>query len=281
MTFRPDGPYGLRASAVGSAGGTRRARGGVLDVALRPDGAPAWARVRQLPDGSLEAELRAHDLDAAREQLAFVLALDVDLRPFLRRFGHDPLLASALRRHRGMRPLRHATIAHSLLRAVCGQLVRWREAARLERALLARSAPAVGALRLPPTADELAELSPAQAAACGLASRRAAALVRAARSLDLEALRGRDAAAVRGHLLAQRGLGEWSYGVIALHGLGRTDAGLVGDLGLIKLCAARSGRPAGPEDTRRLLEPYGEWAGVAGAYLLAGGGSRAPQAAAR
>ncbi|MGH2379495.1 MAG: hypothetical protein ACRDGT_13640, partial [Candidatus Limnocylindria bacterium] len=55
-----------------------------------------------------------------------------------------------------------------------------------------------------------------------------------------------------------------------LYGLGRWERGLVGDLGLLKLCAALRGRPAEADDTRELLEPYGEWAGLASVYLLAG-----------
>ena len=43
----------------------------------------------------------------------------------------------------------------------------------------------------------------------------------------------------------------------------------VGDLGLIKLCGMLRGRPAEAEDTRELLEPYEEWAGLASVYLLA------------
>jgi 3-methyladenine DNA glycosylase/8-oxoguanine DNA glycosylase len=56
--------------------------------------------------------------------------------------------------------------------------------------------------------------------------------------------------------------------MVCLHGLGRYDRGLVGDLGLLKLCSARLGRRAEPEDTRELLAPYGEWAGLASVYFL-------------
>jgi 3-methyladenine DNA glycosylase/8-oxoguanine DNA glycosylase len=62
---------------------------------------------------------------------------------------------------------------------------------------------------------------------------------------------------------------------VCLHGLGRFEVGLVGDLGLVKLCSALWGRWADADDTRELLEPYGEWAGLASVYLLAG----APRAA--
>jgi 3-methyladenine DNA glycosylase/8-oxoguanine DNA glycosylase len=58
--------------------------------------------------------------------------------------------------------------------------------------------------------------------------------------------------------------------VIALEGLGSYERGLVGDLGLIKLCRALRGRRAEAEDTAELLEPYGEWQGLASVYLLRG-----------
>jgi hypothetical protein len=38
----------------------------------------------------------------------------------------------------------------------------------------------------------------------------------------------------------------------------------------VKLCGALQGRRAEVEDTRALLEPYAEWAGLASVYLLAG-----------
>jgi 3-methyladenine DNA glycosylase/8-oxoguanine DNA glycosylase len=50
--------------------------------------------------------------------------------------------------------------------------------------------------------------------------------------------------------------------------VGRYERGLVGDLGLVKLCSALRGRWADADDTRELLDPYGEWAGLASVYLL-------------
>jgi 3-methyladenine DNA glycosylase/8-oxoguanine DNA glycosylase len=58
--------------------------------------------------------------------------------------------------------------------------------------------------------------------------------------------------------------------MICLYGLGRFDRGLVGDLGLIELCSAMHGLWADADDTRELLEPYCEWAGLASVYLLTG-----------
>jgi 3-methyladenine DNA glycosylase/8-oxoguanine DNA glycosylase len=71
----------------------------------------------------------------------------------------------------------------------------------------------------------------------------------------------------------ERGLGPWSAGVVCLEGLGRYEHGLVGDLGLVKLVRRLSGRRTVETwETAELLEPYGEWAGLASVYLLAGFG---------
>ena len=64
--------------------------------------------------------------------------------------------------------------------------------------------------------------------------------------------------------------------MVCLYGLGRFEHGLVGDLGLIKLCSSLLGRRAEAEDTQALLEPYAEWAGLASVYLLAGGTADEP-----
>ncbi len=56
---------------------------------------------------------------------------------------------------------------------------------------------------------------------------------------------------------------------VGLH-VGDVEHGLVGDLGLIKLCRRLLGRPVEGWETEELLAPYGEWAGLASVYLLAG-----------
>jgi 3-methyladenine DNA glycosylase/8-oxoguanine DNA glycosylase len=87
--------------------------------------------------------------------------------------------------------------------------------------------------------------------------------------VDLERLRALPTVAAAERLERERGLGPWSVGVVCLEGLGRFERGLVGDLGLVKLCSALWGRWVEGWETAELLEPYGEWAGLAGVYLLA------------
>ena len=58
--------------------------------------------------------------------------------------------------------------------------------------------------------------------------------------------------------------------MVCLEGLGRFERGLARDLGLIKLASALAGRWVEAEESDALLAPYGEWAGLASVYLLAG-----------
>jgi 3-methyladenine DNA glycosylase/8-oxoguanine DNA glycosylase len=268
VTLRARGPYSLADSVRGSAGGTLRRSGGVVELALRPAGAPALAQVAQRADGALEARVVEGEPEVVIAELRARLLLDADTGPFRERFRDDPLVGRIVLRRPGMRPLRRGTVAQALVAAAAGQLVSWREAALIERRVVARAAPAGGGLRMPPTRRELTALSAADLVACGLAPSRAGTLARVLRTLDPETLHAHDSAAVAARLGRERGLGPWSAGVVALLGLGRLDLGLVGDLGLVRLVSRLRGRPASPADTAALLSSYGEWQGLASLYLL-------------
>ena len=263
-TITPRAPYSLALSARHGSDPTRRLRDGVLTLALEAGGGPGLARVRQRPDGSLAVVLEAAEPAEALDRLRFMLAADDDHGPFLHRFADDRLIGRAVRSLRGLRPLRTATVTHSLLKAICGQLIQARAARQLEARLIRTLGTPFGDYWLPPTRETFGGLAPARLARDGLVARKATALVRLSREWDVERLRGVDTDRAAARIERERGLGPWSAGMICLYGLGRYEQGLVGDLGLVKLCASLLGRRAEPEDTRRLLEPYDEWAGVAG-----------------
>jgi 3-methyladenine DNA glycosylase/8-oxoguanine DNA glycosylase len=202
-----------------------------------------------------------------------VLGLDDDHSEFLRLFARDPLLGETTVALRGLRPLRTATVAHSLLRAVAGQLITARRARMIERVVIRAATPSLDGLHRAPTAADLGRFSPARLRDLGLGMRRGATLVRVCRSFDLERLKGLPTERVATRLERERGLGPWSAGVVCLEGLGRFERGLARDLGLVKLAGALLGRRVEAEETDALLAPYGEWAGLASVYLLAGYGS--------
>lgn len=264
LDVAPRGPFSLAASARLAGDATRRFRDGVVTARLAGGIAQAW----QAPSGVVT--IRASS-EAAAEKLRWTLALDDDHSEFLRRFRGDPLLRRAVVHLRGVRQVRTATVAQSLLRAVCGQLVSWQEARRVERIVVrAVSPPDAQGLSEPPGTEAFAAAAPFHLRRLGLHERRAAALVRVCRAVELERLHAVSTAAVVARIERERGLGPWSAGVVCLEGLGRREHGLVGDLGLVKLLRALRGREVEGWETAELLEPYGEWAGLASVYLLAG-----------
>jgi 3-methyladenine DNA glycosylase/8-oxoguanine DNA glycosylase len=268
IALRPRGPYHLRMSLGPARDGTVRVRDGCAELVFATAAGPAHARVAQQSDGLLRIALDAPDESCALDRLRFLLAVDDDIEPFLALAARDPLLRAPVARARGLRAGRAGTCLHALVRGLAGQLITAREAWRIERAIVQRAGLAHAGMLLSPTRDDLARLSAAQIAASGLAPRRASALVRVSRLLDLERLAAVPPEAAASRLLREPQLGPWTVATVFLHGLGRYDRGLVGDLGLIKLCSSLLGRRAEAEDTADLLAPYGEWAGLASLHLL-------------
>lgn len=244
--LRAVGPYSLRLTAGTTSWSARLP-------------AARWASAQQLPDGRIVVRASC---GRAVDEARFMLALDDDTTEFHRLHASDPLIGPAVQRLRGMRPRRKATVTHAVIRAVSGQLIQASKALAIERAVIR----ACG--EDPPARESLAQLSPARLTACGLAASRGATLTRLARSLDLDGLRGRPDALER--LGRERGVGPWTVGVVALQGLGRYDAGLVDDLGLVKLLASLRRRWPEPGETAELLRPYGAWQGLASVFLLQG-----------
>ena len=244
----PVGPYRLRLMTRG--GSWRGALSGKRAAA-------AWQRA----DGRVV--VRAPD-EPSLATARFMLALADDTSEFHERFRRDPLVGPSARALVGYRPRRVATVTHAVVRALCGQLIEARRARAIERAIGKACDDDVV------THEELRRLSPVALRRLGLAQHRATVLARLAATVDLERLRDVDGEAALARLARERGIGPWSVGVIALEGLGRFDRGLVGDLSLVKLHAALTGRWVEGAETAELLAPYEEWQGLAGEILLLG-----------
>jgi AraC family transcriptional regulator of adaptative response / DNA-3-methyladenine glycosylase II len=268
LAVTPRGPFSLQFSARLSSDATRTFREGLFTQVLAVDDRVEVARAWQLPDGTVAIVAESQ---AGADRMRWLLALDDDHSDFLRLVRDDPMLGPASRALRGLRPVRVPTVAQALLRAFCGQLIEAKVARRLEQTIIRKlCAAGPDRLHVSPTTGDLAAMAPAQLRAIGLHTRRSAALVRLCRSFELERLHEQPTATIAQRLERERGLGPWSVGVVCLEGLGRMDYGLVGDLGLVKLLRVLRGRPVEGWETAELLEPYGEWAGLASMYLLAG-----------
>jgi 3-methyladenine DNA glycosylase/8-oxoguanine DNA glycosylase len=265
--LRARGPYSLRLSTRHGSDATRIVRSGVLRAVFDADGRLEIAEARQRPDGVVLVRAPS---ETAVEAMRFTLGLEDDHSEFVLRFSRDPFLGRTVRRLRGLRPLRCATVTQALLRALCGQLITARRAREIERRIVREATPSLDGLHAAPTPATLGSFSPSELRRLGLGVPRGSALVRLCRSLDLERLREVPTDAAARRLVRESRIGPWSVGVVCLEGLGRYERGLVGDLGLVKLLARLRGRWVEGWETAELLEPYGEWAGLASVYMLAG-----------
>ena len=265
--LRPKGPYSLRLSGRHASDATRVVSAGTYRATVRVDDRLERVHALQRPDGGIVV---AAESDAGVDHVRFALGLDDDHSEFLRRFANDPLLGESVRQLRGLRPMRTGTVAQALLRAVAGQLIQASRARQIERTIVRATTAELGGLHAPPRCGELARHAPAELARLGLGARRAGALIRLCRTLELERLKSLPTDNVVARLTRERGLGPWSVGVVCVEGLGRYEFGLYRDLGLAKLASALWGRWVEAEESDELLRPYGEWSGLASVYLLAG-----------
>jgi 3-methyladenine DNA glycosylase/8-oxoguanine DNA glycosylase len=265
--LRPKGPYSLRLSGRHASDATRVVVEGTYRATVRVEDRLERVHAVQRPDGTIVV---AAESDAGVDHVRFALALDDDHSEFLRRFAGDPLLGASVRQLRGLRPMRTGTVAQALLRAVAGQLIQASRARQIERVIVRATTPELGGLHAPPTCADLGRYSPAQLGRLGLGARRAGALIRLCRTLDLERLKAQSTPNVVARLTRERGLGPWSAGLVCVEGLGRYEFGLYRDLGLAKLASALWGRWVEPEESDDLLAPYAGWSGLASVYLLAG-----------
>jgi 3-methyladenine DNA glycosylase/8-oxoguanine DNA glycosylase len=258
----------------GGRDGVLRRSGHVLSRLLHVGEEPVV--VRAWSTGSavrLRAEAGSREAAGAGiERMRFALGVDHDLSDFHRAFRRDPLVGPAVRTRPWLRPRRRPEPFEALAWAICEQLIESRRAAAIQRRLVRRFGrrSGCGTLLDVPAAALLAGRAPAELEACGLAPKRAIAMVRVAR----EVAAGR--ADLTQHEPTWRRLrtipeiGSWTLEMLAFEGQGRDDQLAAGDLKFVKLVGrlANLGRRATEHEVRAFFAPYGEYAGLAGLYAL-------------
>src|SRR3954454_18625830 len=184
--LKPRGPYWVRVSGRLASDATRVVVRGTNHATIAGEGRLETVRAWQRSDGVVCVRAAS---EAGVEHVRYALGLGDDHSDFLRRFATDPLLGEPIRRLRGLRPVRTATVAHALLRAVAGQLILASRAREIERTIVRRASPALDGLHAAPTCADLGRFAPAELRNLGLGARRGATLVRLCRSLELEKLK--------------------------------------------------------------------------------------------
>jgi 3-methyladenine DNA glycosylase/8-oxoguanine DNA glycosylase len=259
--------------------GLARRRGAGLERLLHVEDEPVHVSVAQPARDLLVFRAAAERADLAEEGIArmrFATGVDDDLSAFHEAFRFDPLIGASVRARPELRVPRRPDPFEVLCWAVCEQLIEYRRAVEIERGIvraIGRSCERSG-LRDLPSAQRLAAAAPAQLERLGLSAGRALALRRCAAEVASGRVDLRASDHERGwrRLRAIPGIGDWTVDVLALHGQGRHDRIPAGDLAYLKLVGAMlHGRPrarASQQQVRELFEPYGEWAGLAGAHAL-------------
>jgi 3-methyladenine DNA glycosylase/8-oxoguanine DNA glycosylase len=255
-----------------------RRREGALERLLCIDGERVTVRA-WIAGGAVRLHAEAASREAAEEgvrRMRFALGTDHDLRPFHRAFHRDRLLGPVILRAPWLRPRRRPEPFEALAWAVCEQLIDVQRAFAIQRSLVYRHGErsVCGELRDVPSAAVVAGLAPPQLEACGLAPKRSIALVRAAREVasGRADLSGHEAAWER--LRKIRNVGAWTLESLAFYGQGRDDQLPAGDLAYVKLVGrlAGLGRRATEQEVRDFFAPYAPFQGLAGLYLVHGGG---------
>ncbi len=281
---RPAGPFRLPLRA--GVDGVLRRRGTVLERLLHHGEQPVVVAVTRTAHDRVLFGARAQSRAAGAHGIArmrFALGVDEDLGAFRRRFMRDPLIGRSVRRRPWLRLARRPEPFEALAWAICEQLIEFERAAAIQRRMVASlgrrwtgAGGTDGGLRDLPAPAMLAATTPALLQSFDLAGARAIALVRAAREVAC----GRVDLHSSEHELAWRrlraipGIGSWTVEMLALYGQRRYDQLPALDLGLVKLVGRLMSRGdprarACEREVRAFFAPYGEWAGLAAAHMLA------------
>jgi DNA-3-methyladenine glycosylase II len=266
----------------GSGDGILRRRGATLMRLLHVGEEPVLVAVAQTaPQRVLFAARSACETAAAAaiERMRFATGVDDDLRPFYDRFADDPVIGKAVRSRPHVRIHRRADPWEALAWSITEQLIELERALVIQRKLvfrLGRRCPHSG-LRDMPTPARVAALAPAELQSYDLAARRALALRHAAREIAAGRVDLADRDSAWRRLGAIPNIGPWTLEMLSLYGQGHYDRVPAGDLGYLKLVGRlTTGHPkarADEAEVRGFFERYGEWKGLAGAYLLIAAGA--------
>lgn len=235
-------------------------------------------------DANFEAELIAQqgdiDLEAAQHDLAHILALDHDPRPFYAFAQTQPELWQVIAPIQGIRWLRTQTVFEALVALIIEQHIAWTAAQKSQKALILWANNKIHYQGR----DYYAYPTPAQLAAATLEDlsdlkvtyKRKQLLIDLAGQIssgnfEIEALRNLPHAEAYQHLLALKGIGHWTAANVVMRALGGfpyvtdTDVALQAAANFYFNGVNGKLTPAG---MRELFSRYGEFAGSAAYYTL-------------
>jgi 3-methyladenine DNA glycosylase/8-oxoguanine DNA glycosylase len=254
--LQPPEPFDLKRT-LAAAG--IQVRDGVGWWATRTHLGPATLSIHSAGN-TLVAETWGPGADDLLARVPRVLGFDDDPEAFPAGSG---LVRDLHRRALGTRLGSTGAMFEAIVPAVLGQKVTGAEAKRSERRLRAalagpRPGPTPG-LPIPPAPGAIAALGYEDLHGFGIERKRAQVLIECARrARRIEEALDMEVADAWGRLMAIRGVGPWTAGIVMGTAYGDRDAVLVGDYNLPSLVTwALAGRARGTdEEMLELLEPY-------------------------
>jgi DNA-3-methyladenine glycosylase II len=259
FVIEPQGPFDLRLAAgfgFGPDEGRRDADEAVMRLAFLADDLAHHAGVVLTQD----AEGRVHgtaetdgDLDAVRAQVARVLSLDHDGRPFVEAGERDPVLGAIQQRYPGLRPV----LFHSPYEAAAWSVL----SARTQHAQAVRLRDALSEGGIFAAPEQLLQLRELQ----GLPANKVPRLHGIAQAalegkLDREPLLAADTNDAFTQLLELPGIGPFYAGLILLRGVGTVDVAPKGEPRLERAVQERYGAPL--EAVAGRGKPFRTWVAV-------------------
>jgi DNA-3-methyladenine glycosylase II len=261
--------------SVSAADGTTQ--GETLDLVfpLENTWAPIAVSIVQA-DGKLHATLLANPAGARIEsvvsELRRILSLDVDGITFRSIAKRDPVVSDLQKQRPGVRPLLFPTPYEAAARAIIGQRIQVRQAAKIHVAIAKNYGTAINTrgiiVHAFPAPSELAKLAPIQ----GLAKRKVEQLkllgtAAADGWLDSKKLRAMARQDALDHLQKLPGIGPFSADLILIRGAGDTDAFPATELRLRRAMTVAYKLPSTADFAafERIAEgwrPYRSWVGL-------------------
>jgi DNA-3-methyladenine glycosylase II len=241
---------------------------------------------RSLHDPIIQVQIfggRAHTQHraAVESEIQRSLSLDLELEPFYRWAGADPMLASLIARCYGMRPARAPTLFEALVTSISAQQVNLAFATLTRSRLIRRYGPATlldgRALYAFPTAERLADASLQELRDMQFSWRKAEYIVNLARLVATGELRLQEFPQLPNEAVIERitqvkGLGRWTADWLLARGLGRGDVIAAGDLGVRKAVGKFyfGGQTPSIDEVRAYAARWGSFQSLTVHYLLAG-----------
>jgi DNA-3-methyladenine glycosylase II len=242
---------------------------GTVEVALTQPAPPETARLKVAVEGRpVSAAVRS----AVTTALERLLGLRIDLTEFYQFAAHDRKLGPLVRRFRGMKPPRFATIFEGVVNAIACQQLSLTFGVHLLNRLAAAFGAAFGqgdeTVHAFPRPEDLARLSSTDLRPFGFSSQKGRAIIELARSvdegqLDLEALAALSDEDAVNRLCELRGVGRWTAEYVLLRGLGRTHVFPGDDVGARKNLQ-RWLHLAKPLDYEGVRKTQARWDGYSG-----------------